>query len=63
MKDNQFPFQANINAQYSKAHLMKKEGDDYTINMKTWFNYVIYENFQEKDRQLDFYADFKSKDY
>jgi len=62
MKDNQFPFQANINAQYSGAHLMKKDGDDYTINMKNWFNHVIYENFQAKDRQLDFYADFKSKD-
>jgi hypothetical protein len=62
MKDKQFPYQANINAEFSGSHLIQKNGNNYAIDMANWFQHVIYENMKTEERHLDFYSDFKAKD-
>jgi hypothetical protein len=58
----EFPFPTIVTAQYIDKSLLKKNGDLYTLNLKNWFNHIIYQNIDTLNRQLDFYPDFAGKD-
>jgi len=58
INSKEFPFPAVINAEYQAKNILKKNGDTITLNLKNWFNHIIYNNFDTSKRQLDFYPDF-----
>ena len=60
--NKEFPFPAIIKARYEDKNLVKKNGDTYTIDLKNWFNHIIYYNIDTLNRQMDFYPDFVGKD-
>ncbi|MCK4663704.1 MAG: hypothetical protein KAT68_12610 [Bacteroidales bacterium] len=60
--NKEYPFQASIKAQYKCNDLLKIYGDTITLNLKNWFNFIIYNDFDINNRQLDFYPDFFGQD-
>ena len=60
--DNVFPFKAIVNTNYSCDSILKKGNSSYSLDMKNWFNHIIYNDFDIKNRQLDFYSDFCGND-
>lgn len=57
-----YPFTTQVKAQYKSDKLISKEGDIYTLDLSSWFNHIIYENFSSENRQMDFYPDFTNRD-
>ncbi|MDO9511570.1 MAG: DUF3857 domain-containing protein [Bacteroidales bacterium] len=62
IKSKDYPFQAIINTQYKADNIIQNKNDTLSINLKNWFNHIIYTGFDTLNRQLDFYPDFKGKD-
>lgn len=60
--NKEFPFPAIVNARYEDKDLVRKNGDTYTLDLKNWFNHIIYHNIDTLNRQMDFYPDFTGKD-
>lgn len=58
----EFPFNANVNASYTSADLMKQKGDTISIDLSNWFKHVIYPEMDTENRSLDFYPDFQMRD-
>jgi len=58
----EFPFPTIVNTKYQFNNLLKVKNDTFSLNLKNWFNHVIYNDFDTTDRQLDFYPDFYGKD-
>ena len=62
IKDKNFPFPTTVSAKYSFDNLLTVDNDIYSIDMKNWFNHIIYLSFNPRNRQLDFYPDFMGSD-
>lgn len=60
--NKEFPFPTNVNAKYNARNLVAKKGDTYSLDLKNWFNHIIYCNIDAINRQMDFYPDFVGKD-
>jgi hypothetical protein len=60
--NREFPFDAEITAQYQANTILTKIGDTLNLNLTNWFNHIIYPNFDTTGRQMDFYPDFVGKD-
>ena len=58
----EFPFPTEVNTQYSFKNLLEVNKDTFSLNLKGWFNHVIYKDFNIKYRHLDFYPDFCGQD-
>ncbi len=63
-KDESFPFAFNIRANFVSNQLIIKNVTEqtYTLDIKNWFNHIIYDNFNTTNRYLDFYPDFLGQD-
>ena len=60
--NREFPFDAEITAQYQANTILTKTGDTINLNLTNWFNHIIFPNFDTTGRQMDFYPDFVGKD-
>ncbi len=58
-----FPFETTINQEFTLNKRLKKNGEkDFTLDLKNLFNNIIEEEFNSKNRCLDYYPDFQSQD-
>lgn len=62
VQNKEFPFNTKISTSYSSNELLSKIGDTNVLDLSRMFNHIIYENFKDKDRKLDFYPDFLGQD-
>jgi hypothetical protein len=62
VNSKEFPFPTVVNIQYKFNNLLETNSDTISLNLKNWFNHVIYNDFDTTYRQLDFYPDFYGKD-
>lgn len=62
IKTKDYPFTTQVNARYKADNLISKEGIKYTLDLKNWFNHIIYKDFSVVNRQMDFYSDFSNRD-
>ena len=57
------PFETMINQEFTLNKRLKKNGEkDFTLDLKNLFNNIIEEEFNSKNRHLDYYPDFQSQD-
>lgn len=62
-KSTTFPFKFDIKCNYEGVSTISVNADGTAqIDMSGWFNHIIYENLETKNRQLDFYPDFTGQD-
>ena len=58
-----YPFKTNIRVDYTAPNIIKQKDEKiYTLDLKRWFRHIIYENFDAKNRETDFYPDFVGRD-
>ena len=58
-----FPFEATVNQEFILNKRLKKNGEkDFALDLKNLFNNIIEEEFNSKNRHLDYYPDFQSQD-
>ena len=58
-----FPFETTVNQEFTLNKRLKKNSEkDFTLDLKNLFNYIIEEEFNSKNRHLDYYPDFQSQD-
>ncbi|MCD4747153.1 MAG: hypothetical protein K8R58_12725 [Bacteroidales bacterium] len=58
VNSKEFPFPTVVNTQYQFNNLLETNNDTISLNLKNWFNHIIYNDFDTTYRQLDFYPDF-----
>ncbi|MBI9066966.1 MAG: hypothetical protein JEZ09_06715 [Salinivirgaceae bacterium] len=58
----EFPFNTKVTAEFDLPNAVKKEGDIYQIDLTNWFNHIIVNGVESKNRNLNFYADFIGQD-
>ncbi len=56
------PFPTRINAKYLAKNLLTRHNDTISLDIKNWFNHIVYENLEIDNRQMDFYPDFANRD-
>lgn len=57
-----FPFNSAVSASYKSKNILSKTANGYALNLKNWFNHVIYGNMEVANRQTAFYPDFLGRD-
>ena len=58
-----YPFEASFNVKFIEDNFLTKEpSGSFSFNLEGWFNEITENNFVAKNRQLDYYPDFKSQD-
>jgi len=61
--DKKYPFEVMVNQEFSTNNRLKKVNDkEFSIKLEDWFNNITDEDFQAKNRYLDYYPDFQSQD-
>lgn len=60
--NKEFPFSTKVKTRYEANNLITKNGDTYSLDLKNWFNHIIYNDFETENRQQDFYTDFHGRD-
>ncbi len=62
IKDRIHPYPVEIRANYISDNSLTLSNDTISLDVSNWFNHIIYQNFEIKNRQLDFYPDFANRD-
>ena len=58
-----FPFETTVSQEFTLNKRLKKIGEkDFILDLKNLFNNIIEEEFNYKNRHLDYYPDFQSQD-
>ena len=58
-----FPFETTVSQKFTLNKRLKKIGEkDFILDLKNLFNNIIEEEFNYKNRHLDYYPDFQSQD-
>ena len=63
VREKEFPYKTNVNTKFLCNSIISKDGNNvFHLNLKNWFNHVIYNNLSSENRALDFYPDFTGSD-
>ncbi len=57
-----FPYTTVVSAHFKNRNILTSNNDTLALDIKNWFNHIIYDDLNIENRKLDFHADFNGQD-